>query len=73
MIKRLIKLSSDSPPIMKKHIILTIGALCSLYAQAQTINFNNGGVTYSFPAAVAVKMGFADEAVTVAERSFPFS
>lgn len=55
---------------MKKHIIITAIALCSLYANAQNINFTKGSVTYSFPAETAGEMTFADKTVTVAARQF---
>lgn len=55
---------------MKKYLITTAIALCAMYAHAQTINFSNGSVTYSFPADITGVMTFADETVTVAERTF---
>ncbi|MDE6395104.1 MAG: carbohydrate-binding domain-containing protein, partial [Duncaniella sp.] len=56
---------------MKKTLFISAGlALCAVIAQAQTINFSNGKVTYSFPAEVAGEMAFAGETVTVADRQF---
>lgn len=56
--------------MIKKSLILTGLALWALNAQAQTINFSNANVTYSFPAETAGEMIFAGETVTVAERLF---
>lgn len=55
---------------MKKFFISTGIALLSVSAFAQTINFNNGSVTYSFPAEIAGEMLFSGETVTVANRPF---
>ncbi len=59
---------------MKKILILSGIAACSISAVAQTINFSNGsGVTYSFPADVAGEMVFSGETLTVANREFNLS
>lgn len=56
---------------MKKILILTGIAVCSMSALAQTINFSNGkGVTYSFPAEVAGEMIFNGQSVVVANKDF---
>ncbi|MDE6796250.1 MAG: carbohydrate-binding domain-containing protein [Muribaculaceae bacterium] len=55
---------------MKKYFIATIMGVCAFVINAQTINFSNGGVTYSFPAATAGEMVFDGENVTVADRIF---
>ncbi|MDE6337841.1 MAG: hypothetical protein K2L34_14860 [Muribaculaceae bacterium] len=55
---------------MKKYFIATIMSVCAFVINAQTINFSNGGVTYSFPAATAGEMVFDGENVTVADRIF---
>lgn len=56
---------------MMKTLFISAGlALCTFIAQAQTINFSNGQVTYSFPALIAGEMLFAGETVTVADRQF---
>ncbi len=55
---------------MKKYTILTATVMYSFLAQAQTIKFSNGSVTYSFPADVAGEMLFTGESITVASRTF---
>lgn len=55
--------------MIKKFIISAI-IFCPLIINAQSINFTNGAVTYSFPADVAGDMTFSGEEITVADRKF---
>ncbi len=56
---------------MKKLYILTGIALFSATAiHAQTINFSNKGVTYSFPAETVGEMNFIGSTVTAGDRQF---
>lgn len=55
---------------MKKIMIIAAVFMAAITAKAQTINFSNGGITYSFSAETAGEMFFAGERVTVAERTF---
>lgn len=59
---------------MKKYLILSGIAACSINIFAQTINFSNiNGVTYSFPADMTGEMSFSGETVTVADKVFNLS
>lgn len=58
---------------MKKLLLSAAIISCAIVANAQTINFSNGGVTYSFPAETAGEMLFSGESVTVAGRTFDLS
>lgn len=57
-----------------KHIIVSaILSLGAIISNAQTINFCNGNVTYSFPAEIAGEMTFTGETVQVSGRQFNLS
>lgn len=56
--------------MIKKLLIYTGIAACSVCAQAQSINFSNGPVCYNFPAGIAGEMTFAGENVLVTGRQF---
>ncbi|MDE6511226.1 MAG: hypothetical protein K2L00_03925, partial [Muribaculaceae bacterium] len=55
---------------MRKIFLTTSMAMLGMSLFAQTINFNNGAVTYSFPASLAGTMPFTGNNVTVADRTF---
>lgn len=58
---------------MKKIFLTTSMAMLGMSVFAQTINFSNGQVTYSFPAALAGTMPFTGNNVTVNDRTFDLS
>lgn len=55
---------------MRKILIYIITMFASLSATARSINFTDGKVTYSFPAATVGEMTFASENITVMGREF---
>lgn len=56
--------------LKNKLLLSSIIATCALTTNSQTINFGQGSITYSFPAAVAGEMTFDNEIVTVSGRQF---
>lgn len=56
--------------MIKRYLFATGIIVCTMFAQAQTIKFSNGPVTYSFPAEIAGEMPFEGDVVTVAARPF---
>lgn len=58
---------------MRKLILSTCAAISCLTIWAQSINFTNGSVTYSFPAEIAGEMTFNGSNVDVAGKTFDLS